>query len=131
MELTRVGQTGRTLGSDLDTEEKIWTLGTYGDLTERDAWKVYCSAKLSRCPDMGDEDEEDVFRGLELALSADELELAILGSAEDVSERIKDRVKVHERAVDQDSVEESKLFLKACALMCDGADIDCTLKFKE
>jgi hypothetical protein len=131
MELTRVGQTGRTLGSSFDTEENVWTLGTYSDLTERDAWGLYCSGKLSRDPELRDEDKDDILRGLELALSADELELAILGFSDNVGRRIKDWAEVYDRALDQDSVAESKLFLKASALVCDGADIDCTLKFKE
>jgi hypothetical protein len=86
---------------------------------------------LSRDPELRDEDKDDILRGLELALSADELELAILGFSDNVGRRIKDWAEVYDRALDQDSVAESKLFLKASALVCDGADIDCTLKFKE
>jgi hypothetical protein len=138
MELTRVGQTGRTLGSELDTEDAVWNVDeNYQNLTERNAWAVYCLSKLSRDPSMLDNAE--IATQLACMTIEHDIENILLAETTNTGDRFKHLAESYDKSLAQDDSEkmktgiaESKLFLKACALLCDDdAGIDCSLNFDE
>lgn len=106
-------------------------------MTERGAWAVYCLSKVSRDPTMMY--KADIATQLAGMAIEQDVEKILLGETVNAGDEFQRLAESYNRSSAQNGSEEmrigiaeSKLFLKACALLCgDDAGIDCSLDFEE